>query len=110
MIKSEPKLCVPAIIPFLTNVDVALRQKSYYAILSFAEDAGGATEAIITGLHDSDPWTKGQAIIAVAKILSPADQLRVLPQVEALLDDPEPFISNTTKKWLPKIKASAAKR
>ena len=110
MIKSEPKLCVPAIIPFLTDVNVSLRQKSYYAILSFAEDAGGATEAIIIGLHDSDPWTKRQAIIAVAKILSPADRHRVLPQLEVLLDDPDPFISNTIKKWLPKIKADAAKR
>lgn len=110
MIKSEPKLCVPAIIPFLTDANVSLRQKSYYAILAFAEDAGGASESIITGLHDSDPWTRGQAIIAVAKILSPADQHRVLPQLEMLLDNPEPFIRNIAKKWVPEIRASAAKR
>ena len=108
-IKSDPQICVPAVIPFLTNQSVSLRQKAYSAILAFADHAESATEAIAVGLHDSDPWTKRQALIAVARILSPADQRRVLPQVEALLNDPEPFIRDAAKEWLPKIRASAAK-
>lgn len=109
MIKSNPQVCVPAVIPFLTNANVSLRQKAYFAILAFADHAERATEAIAVGLHDSDPWTKRRAVIAVAKILSPAEQRRVLPQVEALLNDPEPFISDTAKEWLPIIHASASK-
>ncbi len=109
MIKSNPQDCVPAVIPFLTNAAVSLRQKAYFAVLAFGDQARSGTEEIIKGLHDADPWTKRRAVIAVAKILSPADQLRVLPQVEALLTDPEPFISDTAKEWLPKIRANAAK-
>jgi hypothetical protein len=97
------------VIPFLTNADVSLRQKAYFAILAFADHAESATEAIAVGLHDSDPWTKRQAVIAVAQILSPAAQRRVLPQVEALLSNPDPFISDAAKEWLPRIRASAAK-
>jgi len=109
LIRSEPQVCVPKIIPFLTNSDVALRQKAYFAVLAFKDHAQGASNEIILGLNDSDPWIQSQAVLAVAEILSPADQRRALPQVEALAKSPDPFVSDFTKKLLPRIRASASR-
>jgi len=65
MIRCEPQVCVPAIIPFLTNNSVSARQKAYGALLAFKAHAQGAGNEIILGLTDSDPWTRTQALLAV---------------------------------------------
>jgi len=109
MIECEPQACVPAVIPFLTNADVALRHKAYYALLAFKEHAQTASDQIILGLTDADPWIRNQALLACLEILPPADQRRARPQAEALLDDPNSFVRDSAKKLLPKIRASAVK-
>lgn len=109
MIRCEPQICVPAIIPFLTNADVALRQKAYFALLAFKDHTHTASDEVILGLNDPDPWIRGQALLALDQILSPAEKRRALPHAEALLNDPIPFVRDSAKKLLPKIRAGAPK-
>jgi HEAT repeat protein len=109
MIRCEPQVCVPAIIPFLTNADVALRQKAYFALLAFKDHTHDASNEVIIGLNDSDPWTRSQALLAVDEILSSAERRRALPHAEALLSDPNPFVRDSAKKLLPRIRAKASK-
>lgn len=109
MIRCEPQVCVPAVIPFLTNGNVALRQKAYFALLAFKDHTQSVSNEVTLGLNDSDPWTRGQALLAVEEILSLAEKRAVLPRVETLLNDPDPFVRDSAKKLLPKIHASAAK-
>lgn len=109
IIRCEPQVCVPAVIPFLTNGNVALRQKAYFALLAFKDHAHTASDEIFIGLSDSDPWTRSQALLAVDEILSPAEKLRALPRAEALLNDPNPFVRDSAKKLVPKIREGAAK-
>ena len=109
MIRCEPQVCVPAVIPFLTNANVALRQKAYFALLAFKDVTQNASDEVILGLNDSDPWTRSQALLAVDEILSPVEKRRALPRAEALLNDPNRLVRDTAKKLLPKIRAAASK-
>jgi len=104
LIRSEPQVCVPEIIPFLTNSDVALRQKAYFAVLAFKDHAQSASNHIILGLSDPDPWTRSQAVLACKKILCRADQLRALPYLETLANDPEPLVRDSALKLLREIR------
>jgi HEAT repeat protein len=106
MIKSDSQDCVPAIIPFLTSSDVALRQKAYSAILEFKDHAQSASDEIILGLNDSDPWTRGLALSGVEEILSPEDQRRALPGVEALVGSSDSFIRDSASKLSKKIRTA----
>jgi hypothetical protein len=109
MIRCTPERCVPAIIPFLTNADVALRQKAFFAVRSFKAAASPAGPEIILGLGDRDPWTKIMALQAANEVLSPTEKRKALREIEALLSDSSPYVREWAKRVVPSIQASASK-
>jgi HEAT repeat protein len=109
MIRCEPERCVPAMTPFLTNVDVALRQKAFFAVRAFKRAAHSARQEIVLGLTDPDPWTRSQALLAVDEVLSSVEQRQALLKAEALLADPVPYVKEMAKQIVPRIRASASK-
>ena len=109
MIGCQPKRCVPAMIPFLTNLDVALRQKAFFAVRAFKREAHSARREIMVGLTDSDPWTRSQALLAVDEVHSSGEQREALPNVEALLSDPVPYVREMAERTLPRIRANTSK-
>lgn len=60
-IHSRPELSVPAIIPFLSSPDVALRQKAVIALGQFGAVAQPAWKDLVLCLDDPDPYIRTYA-------------------------------------------------
>jgi HEAT repeat protein len=110
MIGSKPLVCVPAVVPFMTNSDLAVRQKAYFAILAFKDYAKSASNQIVLGFSDPDPWIRLQALRACREILTPADQLCALPNLRMLTNDSDPPVQDSAVKLLREIEAASATR
>jgi HEAT repeat protein len=67
-IHSLPKSSVPAIVPFLTSQNIALRQKAVLALGQFRDAAKPAWMDLVQRLDDSDPWTRDAAAMALKNI------------------------------------------
>jgi hypothetical protein len=61
MIGRQPDKCIPAIVPFLTSLNVSDRQKAVGALCAFGTNALPAKKAIQGVLNDPDPWVRRDA-------------------------------------------------
>jgi HEAT repeat protein len=57
-IRSQPEVCVPALIQPLQSADVSVRQAALRSLLQFGRDAQSARIALVECLHDPDPWIR----------------------------------------------------
>jgi HEAT repeat protein len=57
-VKSQPEVCVPALVEAFGSSDVTVRQMALLALIQFGQAAQASRAAVVLGLRDANPWIR----------------------------------------------------